>query len=127
MNMNSDNADDAIDCNQFNIQLTNEICFEYRTDTFTYTNILQNKAFVEGLIRWLCNIKPSRYFFFGDTIDEFDEYEVNCDTLTGKWYSGTKCEYITLDSWMENFNELRINLLPLRIFQINNKGYSYYT
>ena len=128
--MNAKDADDAIECNEFNHQLTNEIGFEDRTDTFTYTNVLQDKAFVEGLIKWLCDIKPSRDFFFTDEIDEDDVCTFNgaCDMLTTKWkYSDDNCEYITLDSWMENFNELRINLLPLRIFQINNEGYSYYT
>jgi hypothetical protein len=137
--MNAEEADDAIDCNEFNHQLTNEIDYEDRTDTFTYTNVLQDKAFVEGLIKWLCDIKPSRDFFFTDEIDEDDVCTFNstanaggtanaCDMLTTKWkYSDDKCEYITLDSWMENLNELRINLLPLRIFQINNEGYSYYT
>jgi hypothetical protein len=128
--MNAKKADDAIECNEFNHQLTNEIGYEDRTDAFTYTNVLQDKAFVEGLIKWLCDIKPSRDFFFTDEIDEDDVCTFNGagDMLTTKWkYSDDKCEYITMDSWMENFNELRINLLPLRIFQINNEGYSYYT
>ena len=47
--MNAASADDAIECNQFNIQLTNEICYEDRTDTFTYTDILQDKAFVDQM------------------------------------------------------------------------------
>jgi hypothetical protein len=128
--MNAKKADDAIECNEFNHQLTNEIGFEDRTDTFTYTNVLQDKAFVEGLIKWLCAIKPSRDFFFTDEIDEDDVCTFNsaCDMLTTKWkYSDDKCEYITLDSWMENLNELRSNLLPKRISELNDLGYSYYT
>ena len=119
--MNAGSADDAIECNQFNIQLTNDIGFEDRTDTFTYTNVLQDKAFVEGLIRWLNYTTPKRDFFFCDTIDEYDEYDVNCDTLTAKWYSGIKCEYLRLDAWMEDFNALKNILLPERLNEIKNR------
>ena len=125
--MSAKKADDAIECNEFNHQLTNEIGFEDRTDTFTYTNVLQAKAFVEGLIKWLCDFKPSRDFLFSDIVDEYNEYNINCYTLTAKWYSGIKCEYFALDAWMEDFNVLKNILLPERILQINNEGYSDYT
>jgi hypothetical protein len=104
------------------MQLTNEICYEDRTDTFTYTNVLQDKAFVEGLIRWLLSTKPSRDFFFTDEIDEDDEYTFAGDTLTTKWKyseSDTIHEYITLDAWMENFNVLKNILLQERLNEID--------
>lgn len=120
--MNAKRADDAIECNQFNMQLTNEICYEDRTDTFTYTNVLQDKAFVEELIKWLLATKPSRDLFFTDKIDEDDECTFNGDTLTTKWKyseSDTIHEYITLDAWMENFNVLKNILLQERLNEID--------
>ena len=120
--MNAGSADDAIECNQFNIQLTNDIGYEDRTDTFTYTDILQDKAFVEGLVKWLNYTSPNLDFFFCDTIDEYDDFNINCYTLTAtKWYSGNKCEYLRLDAWMENFNELKNILLPERLNEIKNR------
>ena len=122
--MNAGSADDAIECNQFNIQLTNDIGFEDRTDTFTYTNVLQDKAFVEGLVKWLCAIKPSRDLFFTDKIDDDDDYSVSTRGLTSKWkYSPSDNinEYITLDAWMESFNDLKNNLLPKRLGELKNK------
>lgn len=99
--MNANNADDAIECNNFNNKLTNNICFEERTDTFTYTDVLQDKLFIEGLIRWLNACKPKRDFFFTDSTDE-----------------GNDSEYITLDTWMESFNDLKHNLLPKRLDEL---------
>jgi len=122
--MNATKADDAIECNEFNHQLTNEICYEDRTDAFTYTNVLQDKAFVEGLVRWLLATKPSRDFFFTDTLDEDDDYSLSTRALTTKWkYSPSDNinEYITLDAWMESFNDLKNNLLPKRLGELKNK------
>ena len=116
--MNAGSADDAIDCNQFNHQLTNEICFEDRTEGFKYTNVLQDKAFVERLVKWLNYTRPERDFFFCDTIDEYDDFNINCYMLTAKWYSGNKCEYFELDAWMEDFNDLKNNLLPKRLSEL---------
>jgi hypothetical protein len=121
--MNAENCDDAIECNQFNSKLTKGIGYEERTDTFTYANVLYDKAFLEGLIRWLCVTKPSRDFFFTDTLDEDDDYSLSTRALTTKWkYSPSDDinEYITLDAWMENFNNLKNNLLPKRLNQIKN-------
>lgn len=109
--MNAKNADDAIECNIFNGHLTNDIGFEDRTDAFTYSNVLQDKRFVEKLLQWLNTCKPKRDFFFTDEIDEDDECTFSDDRLTTKWkYSNIPCEYITLDSWMETFNDLKSKL-----------------
>ena len=121
--MNAASADDAIECNQFNIQLTNEICYEDRTDTFTYTDILQDKAFVEGLVKWLNYTSPNLDLFFTDTIYEDDECAFDGNQLTTKWkYSESDNinEYITLDRWMEDFNVLKNILLPERLNEIKN-------
>jgi hypothetical protein len=121
--MNAASADDAIECNQFNIQLTNEIGYEDRTDTFTYTDILHDKDFVEGLVKWLNYTRPNRDLFFTDTIDEDDECTFDGTQLTTKWKyseSDKMNEYLPLDAWMESFNELKNILLPERILQIKN-------
>ena len=121
--INAERADDAIECNQFNSQLTNEICFEDRTDTFTYTDILQDKDFVEGLVKWLNYTRPERDFFFTDEIDEDDEYKFNVYTLTTKWKyseSDNTNEYRALDAWMGDFNDL-INNLSKRSNELNKQ------
>lgn len=121
--MNAASADDAIECNQFNIQLTNEICYEDRTDTFTYTDVLQDKAFVEGLVKWLNYTRPNLDLFFTDTIDEDDHLIFHGRQLTTKWKyseSDKMNEYLPLDAWMEDFNVLKNILLPERILQIEN-------
>ena len=121
--MNAGSADDAIECNQFNIQLTNEIGYEDRTDTFTYTNVLQDKAFVERLVKWLNYTRPKRDFFFTDTIDEDDEWIFYGRTLSTKWKyseSDKMNEYLRLDAWMEDFNVLKNILLPERLNEIKN-------
>ena len=122
--MNAENCDDAIECNQFNSKLTKGIGYEERTDTFTYANVLQDKDFVEELIQWLNQTKPSRDLFFTDKIDDDDDYSVSTRGLTSKWkYSPSDNinEYITLDAWMESFNDLKNNLLPKRLGELKNK------
>jgi len=121
--MNADNADDAIECNQFNIQLTNEIGFEDRTDTFTYTDVLHDKAFVEGLVKWLNYTRPNLDLFFTDTIDEDDYFTFNGTQLTTNWKhseSDNINEYLPLDAWMEDFNDL-INSLSKRSNELNKQ------
>jgi hypothetical protein len=121
--MNAASADDAIECNQFNIQLTNEICYEDRTDTFTYTDVLHDKDFVEGLVKWLNYTRPNLDLFFTDTIDEDDYVIFYGRQLTTKWKyseSDKMNEYLPLDAWMEDFNVLKNILLPERLNEIKN-------
>ena len=53
--MNAESPDLCIECNYFNAQLTQGISYEDRpaNQTFTYTNDLQDKAFVKELLQWL--------------------------------------------------------------------------
>ena len=121
--MNAASADDAIECNQFNIQLTNEICYEDRTDTFTYTDVLHDKDFVEGLVKWLNYTRPNLDLFFTDTIDEDDYLIFYGRQLTTKWKyseSDKMNEYLPLDAWMEDFNVLKNILLPERLNELKN-------
>ena len=119
MNMNSDNADDAIDCNQFNHQLTNEICFEDRTEGFKYTNVLQDKTFVSSLLTWLDTIEPDRDFDFSDEVNEFEEEnevivkEDNCITIDETKFQGYVFDYIALDAWWEHLHDLKETLNKL--------------
>ena len=127
--MNAASADDAIECNQFNSQLIDDISFDDRTESFTYRTVLHDKAFVEGLVKWLNYTRPNLDLFFTDTIDEDDDFTFNgstanaCSQLTTKWKyseSDTIHEYITLDAWMEDFNILKNILLPERLNEIEN-------
>ena len=92
--MNAESPDLCIECNYFNAQLTQGISYEDRpaNQTFTYTNDLQDKAFVKELLQWLAGIRPNRDFFFTDSTLEKEN------------------DYISLDQWNEDFVMLKVSL-----------------
>ena len=50
---NADSADTVMEANDFNSRLTGDVLFEDRTIDFVYTNVLEQKYFVEKLLLWL--------------------------------------------------------------------------
>ena len=62
---NAESADTIMTANDFNGRLTNNICFEDRTEKFQYSNELHQKYFVERLQRWLKKFNI-HYFEFED-------------------------------------------------------------
>jgi hypothetical protein len=92
--MNAESPDLCIECNYFNAQLTQGVSYEDRPAdmTFSYTNDLQDKAFVQELLKWLDGIRPKRDFFFTDSTLE----KAN--------------DYISLDQWSEDFLFLKLSL-----------------
>lgn len=92
--MNAESPDLCIECNYYNTQLTQGISYEDRpaNQTFTYTNDLQDKAFVKELLKWLAGIRPNRDFFFKDSMLEQDN------------------NYISLAQWNEDFVMLKVSL-----------------
>ena len=88
---NADSADTIMEANYFNGRLTNNICFEERTERFQYSNELHQKDYVERLQRWLKH--------FGIYYFEFIEPEEDEDI--------DMKEYIKWDDWWVQFEELR--------------------
>ena len=100
-------------------QLTNDICYEDRTDTFTYTNVLSDKAFVSRLLTWLDMIEPDRDFDVSDEVTEFEEEnevivkEDHCITIDETKFQGYVFDYIALDAWWEHLHDLKETLNKL--------------
>jgi hypothetical protein len=94
-------------------QLTNDICYEDRSEEFTYTNVLQEKTFVSSLLTWLDTIEPDRDFDFSDEVNEEDEEnevivkEDHCITIDETKYEGYVFNYIALDAWWEHLHDLK--------------------
>jgi hypothetical protein len=97
-------------------QLTNDICYEDRTEEFKYTNVLQEKTFVSSLLTWLDTIEPDRDFDFSDEVEEENEVivkEDHCITIDETKYEGYVFNYIALDAWWENLHDLKETLNKL--------------
>jgi len=88
---NADSADTIIEANYFNGRLTNNICFEDRTEKFRYTNVLYEQDYVERLQRWLKYF--GIYYFEFEELEEDEEIDMN--------------KYIKWDDWWVQFEELR--------------------
>lgn len=88
---NAESIDTAMEANSFNGRLTNNICFEDRTERFKYSNELHQKYFVEKLKSWLKHF-DIHYF-------EFEEPEED-EKIDMK-------EYMKWDDWWVQFEELR--------------------
>lgn len=88
---NADLADTFMKANYFNNLLTNNICFEERTEKFKYSRELHQKDYVEHLQKWLKHLNI--YYF------KFKEPEEGEDIDMKK--------YIKFDKWWIQFEELR--------------------
>jgi len=89
---NSASSDTCIEANAYNDMLTNNICYEERTEKFCYTNILYQKDSVEKILRWLNSFKKVGWF-------EFLELEEGEEIIEE--------EYMKFDDWWNQFEELR--------------------
>ncbi len=100
-------------------QLTNDICYEDRTEEFKYTDVLQEKTFVSSLLTWLDTIEPDRDFDFSDEVNEFEEEnkvivkENHCITIDETKFEGYVFNYIALDAWWEHLHDLKETLNKL--------------
>ena len=88
---NCDSQDTCIQANYFNGCLTNNICFEERTEKFQYSNELHQTDYVERLQRWLKRFNPN-YFEFLE-LEEGEEIEDEA--------------YMKFDDWWVQFINLR--------------------
>lgn len=105
--MNVKSADLALECNAFNAQLTNGIAYEDRSADFTYTNVLQDKAFVQKLLKWLDNIKPKRDFIY--TVFTVVNLEEGYDRVP-----------IALEQWNEHFTFFKLAIAGRLLELLNN-------
>lgn len=94
---NAYSADTIMEANYFNGRLTNNICFEDRTERFEYTNELHQKYFVERLQSWLKHFNIHYFEFI-----ELEEGEEIHDE-----------SYMKFDDWWVQFEELK-NLIHLQ-------------
>ena len=99
-----------------NFQLTNNILYNDRTEGFKYTNVLQEKTFIKGLLNWLDTIEPDRDFDFTDEVNEVEEEnevivkENHCITIDETKFKGYVFDYIALDAWWEHLHDLKNTL-----------------
>ena len=88
---NADSFDICDIANYFNIRLTDNICFEDRTERIEYKHVLHEKDYVKHLQRWLKRFNI-HYFEF---IDPEEDEEIDMK------------EYMKWDDWWVKFEELR--------------------
>jgi hypothetical protein len=99
---NAKDLEHSLEANEYINKLTNSICYEERTPTFQYTEVLKNKKYLESLIKWLSQFKLSD-FDFTDEIDEACEVELYLLINEYDYISN----YITFNDWWDNFIELK--------------------
>ena len=92
----------SLEANDYNNKLTNNICYEERTPTFQYTEVLKNKEYLESLIRWLSQFSQISDFDFTDEIDIDCEAELYL--LINKNYNS---KYMKFDNWLKHLTELK--------------------
>jgi hypothetical protein len=96
---NVSGLDYCMEANGFNTKLTNGISYEERTIDFTYTNVLNDKIYINNLSKWLSYIQKCDF--------EFETINDDADTEEKEWYLDTRnlCKF---DDWWLQFEELRI-------------------
>lgn len=89
--INSDSTDTCMTATLYTKSLDNDIYFNDRTDSFEYTNALEQKDYVEKLLTWLKRFTKNGWFEFLDTEEDVNSSE----------------KYIRFDDWWIQFCELR--------------------
>jgi hypothetical protein len=87
--LNAYDADTAIEVNEYNRQLTNDICYEDRTDTFEYTKILSDKKYLLELITFMDNFCEDWFVFKENKSKQ------------------KFIEYMKFDDWLSQFEGLK--------------------
>jgi hypothetical protein len=106
--VNVSGIDYCMEANSFNNILTNGISYEERTIDFTYTNVLNDKIYIDQLSEWLSYIQKSDF--------EFEAINDDVDTEEKEWYFDT-INLFKFDDWWTQFEELRI-LIKQRLNEI---------
>ena len=93
-NIRSDLIDMLIEINEFNHILSGGICYEERTESFSYTRMLYDKDYLINLINFLK--KLNEYSFEFNKPEENKEIQIN--------------EYMVFDEWLKQFERLKKSL-----------------
>jgi hypothetical protein len=127
--LNTSQGNIDIEANEFNGELTNNIRYEDRFDTFRYTDKLKCKTFVKSLYSWINSINLLSDFEFDEDFD--NEFDKNTESIVidmkphfTYYYMKNKDNYInfiTFDSWLIHLNELKVLLNNI----IENKSKTY--
>lgn len=88
---NAESTDTVFEANSFNHSLTDGVCFEDRTESFQYTNVLHQKDYVDRLQYWL------KYFniYYFEFIEPEEDEEIDMK------------DYMKFNDWWDEFKELR--------------------
>jgi hypothetical protein len=89
--------DDVMMTREFCIELTNDIPYEDRTDTFQYTDALYDKKYTKRLYTWLSSINKKCFEFKPPQTDDVIDLK----------------EFIPFDDWYNHFTYLR-NLIKYK-------------
>ena len=75
--LNTENISYCLQANFFNTKLSGGIYYEERDDNFKYTEVLEEKIFLEKLVNWLCCIKENDFIFekININIEKINLYE----------------------------------------------------
>jgi hypothetical protein len=99
-----------MEANRFNSEITRDISYEERKSDFQYTDVLNDKLFVDRLNFWLINIYKACF--------EFDtEPDEMADDEEKYWYYNMK-NLIKFDDWWSQFEELKV-LIKQRLDELN--------
>lgn len=95
---NAGDIDTIMEANSFSRGLTGGISYENRTETFKYTDVLNDITYLQDLIDYYGYINIG-YF---DFLEPFENEEINIE------------DYISFDDWFTQFKNL-IDLLKTRL------------
>ena len=96
---NISGCDYCMEANGFNSHLTGSLSYEERKNDFQYTDVLNDKLFVDRLNTWLNYIHKSDF--------DFEELDDKADDEEKEWYYNTK-RLIKFDDWWSQFEELKV-------------------
>jgi hypothetical protein len=108
-----------VESNGFINPLTNGIKFEDRNDTFEYSNVLNDKEYLVRLIEWLNYISINDFNDVNNfnLLDETDEEML--------YFHTHRHQFILLDDWWVQFNNLKGDLKEHYDQIINNNDNQY--
>jgi hypothetical protein len=109
--LNISGCDYVMEANGFNSSITGDICYEDRKSDFQYTNVLDDKLFIDKLNNWLNYISKSDFDFeeLDDKLSSDEEKE---------WYYDMK-RLIKFDDWWDQLEDLKI-LIKTRLEEIKS-------
>lgn len=99
---NATELEDAMQANDFNCKLTNNISYSDRTSTFKYSHVLNDVSYLHRLIDWLNTFHKDYCFEFEENEENEEEEKENEED--------NQFEYMLFDDWWLQFDNLRNTL-----------------